>query len=197
MSKIKFNRIVLMGIIVFNFIIGSAFAENEWFYDPSPLYPFGAANPAQTDPEARIFDTMIGVHNCTQQRTNYATRETVEANGIWAWYYDMNGYGIRDHYRFGAGAPASQRVYNPETKQWHVWYFLGQGFYYAGEWVGGREGDRLVFKKHNEKQGDRLVLSQLEYFDITETSFKWKSSNIDNLTGEVFVDWSIECKKQI
>ncbi|MEO1202939.1 MAG: hypothetical protein AAFX10_09535 [Pseudomonadota bacterium] len=93
-----------------------------------------------------------------------------------------------------SGVSASQRIYNPETQQWHVWYFIGQGFYYAGEWIGGAKGDRLVFEKPDEKVGDRKMLSRLEYYDIDDTGFKWMSSNIDNETGEVFVDWRITCK---
>ncbi len=173
-----------------------SFAENVWPYDPSPLYPFGAPNPAQTDLEARIFDRMIGVHKCRHKRTDYQTREVSEADAIWTWYYDMNGFGIRDHYRYGSGAPASQRVFNPVTKQWHIWYFLGQSFYYAGEWIGGAKGDRLVFEKEDEEIAGRLFLSRLEYYDIERSSFKWKSTNIDNETGEAFVDWEIACERR-
>lgn len=176
-------------------LFSGASAQNQWPYDPSPLYPFGAPNPTQTDPEARIFDPMIGAHNCTHQRTDYKTRDVSEADAVWAWYYDMNGHGVRDLYRFGEGSPASQRVYNPETKQWHIWYFIGQNFYYANEWVGGADGDRLVFEADDEFNG-REIRSRLEYYDITDTSFEWKSTNIDKETGEEFVDWTISCKRR-
>lgn len=177
-------------------LVCQASAENIWPYDPSPLYPFGAPNPAQTDPEARIFDPLIGVHTCTHERTDYESRKTTTASGNWVWYYDMNGFGIRDYYRFNAGAPVSQRIYDPQKKQWHVWYFIGQGFYYAGEWIGGADGDRLVLEKQNEKMGDRLVLSRLEFSDISDAGFKWRSINVDNETGEEFVDWEITCRRE-
>lgn len=167
----------------------------EWLYDPSPLYPFGRANPTQTDPEARIFDRFTGTYTCTQERNDQASGKSTKSDGVWVWYYDMNGFGIRDHYRFNAGAPASQRVYDPAKKEWHVWYFMGQTFYYAGEWIGGKVEDRLVFEHEDEALGGRKVLSRLQFFDITDTSYEWTSSSIDNETGEVFVDWAIHCKK--
>ncbi len=172
-----------------------AVAGNLWPYDPSPLYPFGLPNPAQTDSEARVFDSMIGAHRCRHERVDYETRKVTRAEAVWTWYYDMNGYGIRDHYRYEQGAPASQRIFNPDTRQWHIWYFLGQDFYYVGEWVGGAEGGKLVFEKADEEIAGRLFLSRLEYYDIRKDSFKWKSTNIDNVTGDEFVDWRIECER--
>ncbi len=177
--------------------VATAWGDDVWPYDPSPLLPFGAPNPAQTDVEARIFDSMIGVHDCRHVRTDYQTKEKTASNAVWTWYYDMNGFAIRDYYRFGDGAPVSLRIYNAESRNWHTWYFIGQGFYYVGEWVGGKQGDRLVFEKPDEEIGGRLFLSRLEYYDITEHSFRWKSTNYEKDSGESFVDWEITCQRRI
>lgn len=164
-------------------------------YDPGLLAPFGRANPAQTDPQARIFDPMIGVHDCKHRRTDYQSGKVTEQDAVWVWSYDMNGYGVRDVYRYGPAAPASQRIYDPKKKEWHVWYFIGQNFYYAGEWIGGRKDGRLVFEQDTEENG-RPVLSRLEYLNVTEDGFDWKSTNIDKENGEAFVDWTISCTKR-
>lgn len=174
----------------------SAAAENLWTHEPSLLFPFGTPNPAQTDPGARIFDPMIGMHDCQHVRTDIATGRQTRADAVWTWRYDMNGYGIRDDYRYGKGAPVSQRIYDPATGLWHVWYFLGQDFYYAGEWVGGRRGDRLVFDKHGEVVGGKTYLNRLEYYDIEANAFKWRSTMIDEDTGEAVVDWEIGCERR-
>ena len=187
----------LLSGLCFLIFSSSALAQSQWPYDPGPLYPFGAPNPNQSDPEARIFDRLIGEHECIQKRTSWPDKKVTEGEARWVWYHDMNGFGIRDIFRFGRGAPASQRVFNPQTKQWHVWYFVGQKFYYAGEWIGGAKGDKLVFEKPDEKLGDKTILSRLEYYDITATSFKWHSLNLDPETGEnLFTDWEISCERR-
>lgn len=178
------------------FMTGSVSAvEDAWPHDPTPEQPFGSINPALTDPEAQIFKPLIGIHDCTHVRTVAPGAEPQSAKAVWTWYYDMNGYGVRDTYRYDKAAPASQRIYNVPTKQWHVWYFLGQGGYYAGEWIGGVSGENIVFEQTAEAAG-RTILSSLQFFDITENSFEWKSSNIDTTTGETFVSWEISCKRR-
>ncbi len=175
--------------------LGLFASDEKWPHDPTTEQPFGSINPALTDPEAQIFRPLIGIHDCTHIRTSAPGAEPQTSQAVWTWYYDMNGYGARDTYRYGKAAPASQRIYNAQTKKWHVWYFLGQGGYYAGEWIGGANGADIVFEQ-TTKVGERSVLSQLRFFDITETSFEWKSSNTDADSGEVFVDWEISCQRR-
>lgn len=107
----------------------------------------------------------------------------------------MNGFGIRDVYRYGRAAPASQRVFDPAAKQWHVWYFLGQRNFYVGEWVGGGQGDRIVLEQTTEENG-RPSISRLQFFEIADNSFEWSSTNIDVETREEFVDWRISCHRR-
>ena len=194
MKKLHFLGIV--GLSTLCFTEGNLSAQDSsWPHDPTPEQPFGSLNPALTDPEAQIFKPLIGIHDCTHVRRSAPGAEPQTATAVWTWYYDMNGYGVRDTYRYDKAAPASQRIYNAPTKQWHVWYFLGQGGYYAGEWVGGASGESIVFEQTTDV-GERSVLSRLQFFDITETSFEWKSSNIDTNTGESFVGWEISCKRR-
>lgn len=171
--------------------------ENHWPYDPSLMSPFGAPNPERSDKEAAVFDRLIGAHDCVSTRNNYATGESTQAPGTWVWYHDMNGFGVRDVFRVGQSAPASQRVYNPQTKKWHVWYMIGQKFFFSGEWVGGGVSDKIILEKENEKLGDRTITSRLEFYDITDDGYEWHSGNIDPETGEqLFIDWQISCKRR-
>ncbi|WP_262695737.1 hypothetical protein [Kordiimonas aquimaris] len=164
-------------------------------YDPSENHPYGRPNPEQKDAEARVFDQFIGTYNCTQKRTNPQTKQITESEATWTWEYDMNGYAVRDKFRYGEAAPVSQRFYNPSTKQWHVWYFLGQQFYYAGEWIGGGKDDRLIFEQKYKDADGEETLSRLEFFNITDTSYNWHSTNIIEKTGEISIDWEIACKR--
>ena len=171
--------------------------ENRWPYDPSLMTPFGAPNPERSDAEAAVFDRLIGAHECVSTRTNFASGESVVTPASWVWYHDMNGFGVRDVFRVGKSAPASQRVYNPQTKKWHVWYMLGQKYFFSGEWIGGGVGDDIILEKQNEKLGDRTITSRLEFTDITDDGFEWQSGNIDPETGEqLFVDWQISCTRR-
>jgi len=173
-------------------ITANAKQKNLWPHEPRQMLPFGSANPKQTDAESRIFDQFIGAHKCTQLRLNDTTDKMVSGIGSWVWYHNMNGHGIRDEYRFNHGAPVSQRVYDPVKKEWHVWYFISQGFYYAGEWVGGRKGELLVFEQENS---EGKVQSRLEFFNITSNSYEWKSTNVDVASGDESVDWEISCER--
>lgn len=193
--KKRYSLCVALGLSLSSISGGLLALDENWPHDPTPEHPFGSINPALTDPEAQIFKPFIGVHDCTHIRTSAPGAEPQVSDAVWTWYYDMNGYGVRDTYRYGKAAPASQRIYNIPTKQWHVWYFLGQGGYYAGEWIGGASGENIVFEQTTNVD-DRSVLSRLQFFDITETSFEWKSSNIDTNTGETFIGWEISCKKR-
>ena len=191
------RTISILALCAWGTLATGAAAENQWPYDPSLSHPFGMPNPAQTDSEARVFDRLIGAHECVSQRHNYQTGESVEAPAMWTWYYNMNGYGVRDVFRLGESAPASQRVYNPGTKEWHVWYMLGQKFFFAGEWTGGGKGDDIVLESEGAKLGDKDVISRLEFYDIKKSSFKWRSGNVDLTTGKnLFYDWEISCTRR-
>lgn len=161
---------------------------------------FATAAQAQTDttpddPNAHIFDPMIGTHRCAHRRTNYDTRETRTYESTWIWERDMRGNAVRDWGDHG-GPNLTLRVYDPDARQWHVWYFLGGAGYYAGEWIGGlTEDGRMIFRFENVDYSERPVTSELEYTNVTEDGFDWQSTDIYNDTGERFVDWRISCRK--
>lgn len=189
------NAAIFIMLLTVGYMHSALSAAEAGQYDPGEDHKFGQPNPAQTDTEARIFDQFIGVYNCTQKRTNPQTKQVTESEATWAWEYDMNGYAIRDKFRYGEAAPVSQRFYNATTKQWHVWYFLGQQFYYAGEWIGGAKGDRLIFEQKYKNANGEQTLSRLEFFNITDTSYNWHSTNIIEETGDISVDWEIACTR--
>lgn len=146
------------------------------------------------DPAAMAFNAMIGTHQCVHNRTDYETREVTTSETTWTWEYDMGGYAVRD-WNVPGNPSLNLRLYDPQTRLWHVWYYLAGDGYYAAEWVGGPEGDRIVLRYYDVDYHERPVDSVLEYYNISEDGFEWQSRDIYKDTGEEFEDWHIKCTK--
>ena len=141
----------------------------------------------------RIFDRLLGEHQCNSQRIDFATGESVITQFKWIWKRDMNGKAIRD---WNVGLDSlNLRIYDRENEVWRVWYFTGGNRYSANMWTGGAVGDQIILTIEEVPYGDRIITNQLEFSNISETGFEWLSRNIDTKSGEEFVDWRIDCFK--
>jgi len=161
-------------------------------YEPSVLQPFGAPHPDRPE-AAKAFDFLIGHNTCIQSRFAYPGGEETRSRFDWVGYYSHGGWAVRDEGAPAGSANLSLRIYDPVEGTWHVWYFLAQNGYYAGEWRGGAVGDRIVLEKDDVLEG-RPIVSRLEFWDVTPDSFEWRSSNVEE-DGAAFVDWRISCEK--
>lgn len=161
--------------------------------EPGVLLPFGAPHPDRPE-AAKAFDFLIGQNDCVQTRYAYPDGAETRSRASWVGYYDHGGWSVRDTFASEGGVSLNIRIYDPATQRWRVWYFLADNRYYAGEWTGGSDGDRMVLEKDDEL-GGRPVISRLEYSDITPDGFTWISRNVDRESGEEFVDWRITCAK--
>lgn len=169
--------------------------EQTRSYEPSVLQPFGAPHPDRPE-AAKAFDFLIGHNTCVQTRYAYPSGEETTSRFDWIGYFSHGGWAVRDEGAPGGSTNLSMRIYDPAAEAWHVWYFLAQRGYYAGEWIGGAVDaaqGRIVLEKDDVLEG-RPIISRLEFWDITPDSFEWRSSNVEQ-DGEAFVDWRISCEK--
>ena len=142
-------------------------------YDPSPAYPFGRPNPA-APPQLLEFAFMIGEFDCVDV-IRQPDGTTVEFSAIWNARYFLNGMGIVDEYWSPDFATSNVRIYDPQEGRWMVTFFRMPG-YFSGVWSGGMEGENMVVRREGSQ-------GYLEFYEITENSFKWHTSS-DNWTSE-------------
>ncbi len=162
-------------------------------FEADARHPFGRLNPA-ADPEVAQFSFMVGRFACTEERLmpdgTYASREAE-----WEAAYILDGRAVQDRYWAPNTAATSIRFFDSDRGLWRVNYQAKPGNVFGFEWVGGQEGDRMVFTTTYPNADGDTILSRLTYYDIRDDGFEWMSEEMNQRTGETVVDWRISARR--
>ena len=177
---------VILVLIVFSINI-MAQTGIDTTYEPSKEHPFGRLNP-NAPTETKEFSFLIGKFECNDRIFNPADGKWYQFGAIWTGKYFLNGQAIQDNYWSPAFSASNIRVFDPRTKTWLVSFYRMPGFANSPSWKGKKEGDTMVMRKGNEKNGSRLKFSQ-----ISKDGFEWRGENLKD--GKASLFWTSSCKR--
>ena len=168
--------------------------ENNLFnqFDASEKNKFGKLNPDAPE-QTKQFNFMVGEFNCDDSML--VNGEWVYSKATWNSKYILNGYAVEDTYRNETYAGMSNRYFNTKKNKWDV-YFFGMPGEHFGLWEGEKVGDKMIMRQKRKGQGNKDFESILTFYDITDSSFKWKGGikNIEKDT--LIINWKISAKRK-
>jgi hypothetical protein len=166
--------------------------EKHYFnlHDPNNQVPFGSLNPS-APLETNQFDFMIGKFICNDSLLVSGQWRTSKA--IWESHYALNGYGVRDVYRNENYAGESMRYFNTSKNKWDV-FFFGMPGEHTGLWEGKLEDGKMIMRQKRTGSNEENLESRLIFYDITDSSFKWRGG-VYNLSDDTeTINWKITAK---
>ena len=175
-------------------VAASDYRQMETQYDPGPGQPFGKMNP-QASPEVSEFSFLIGRNDCHEERRDPQTGQwQTPGKRIWdaAWY--MNGHAVRDWGSTSGGQTANIRIFDPVDGRWKVSYFSSPT-YSNGIWQGGLQGADIVLTRPQKAPNGTDGESRLTFYEIADTSFRWKGEWVAEDGSVIYPFWRITCQK--
>lgn len=166
-------------------------------YEPSDKTPYGQPNPNM--PEAFLdFHPMIGTCSCKSLRRNPDGSWQDTLSMEWKFKYIMNGTAVQDEsWREGNAYSSSIRQYNQDSAKWVVTFFSYPSISTnPSTWLGSKnELNNIVLNAPQNAPNGMKGLSQLTFFDISESGFNWKGQWVSLDGSFVYPFWNIWCTK--
>ncbi len=156
-------------------------------YESNAAFPYGRLNP-NAPPETKQFAFMIGEFDCADEIFNGQTNRWIKFTAIWNAKYFLNGRGILDQYWSPQFSTSNIRIFDAKAKKWKVTFFQMPG-YSSGVWSGIKEGENLVMRQGDDKQGSRLT-----FHNIGKEGFDWVGASIKE--GKAIPFWKSSCKRR-
>jgi hypothetical protein len=167
-------------------------------YEPSDKAPYGRPNPNM--PEAFLdFQPMIGTCSCKSLRRNPDGNWQDTLSMVWKFKYIMNGTAVQDEsWGDGKTFASSIRQYNQDSAKWVVTFFsYPSNSTNPSTWlVSKNEFNNIVLNTPQTAPNGMEGLSQLTFFDISESGFNWKGEWISLDGSFVYPFWTIWCTKK-
>ena len=166
--------------------------------DPSPGMPGGRAHP-DAPKQVKDFENMIGTCDCESVRRNPDQTWGDTTSLEWRFKYILNGMAVQDETWNEKGSYATSiRQFKPDSGYWVVSYYAsGWVATQPPVWLGGKEGDNIVLRRPQQAPGSGIPgFSELSFYDITESGFRWKSEWLDSAGTIVYPTWMINCSKR-
>ncbi len=190
-EKKLFRLLHLLFILSVSFFFVSAqtnsVPKTSMGFEASPAFPFGRLNP-DAPPETAQFAFMIGEFECMDEIFNPQTGKWAKFPAVWNAKYFLNGHGILDQYWSPAFSTSNIRIFDAKEKKWKVTFFRMPN-YASGVWEGVREGENLVMRQGDNKQGTRLTFS-----GISKDGFKWVGESMNDGKANAF--WKSSCQRR-
>ncbi len=170
----------------------------EFPYDQSQVQPFGLINP-KAEAAVADYSDLIGEWNCQIQIRKDNKWSPKEAM-LWRFKYIMNGLAVQDEtLKQGGVHTGSIRQYDLESKQWQVHYYSLVKNKSTNDgslpvWVGGKQNNKLVFKRQQPATDGTVGFYRLTFFDIEMTGFKWEGAWVNEDASVVYPTRRIACK---
>ncbi|MEM1356970.1 MAG: hypothetical protein AAGF89_02175 [Bacteroidota bacterium] len=169
--------------------------QNE--YEPSKEFPFGRYNPAA--PKALLdYELLIGECSCTStsRAPDGSWQEAVAMT--WRFKYIMNGWAIQDETLKADGKHSgSIRQYSPKEEHWLIHYYSSASPAASlPTWVGGKSGDKLVYRRPQKAPNGADGFYRLTFSDLSSTGFKWIGEWVSTDESIVYPTWKIDCQRE-
>ena len=163
----------------------------------TPPQDYGKMHP-DAPAQLKDYQEMIGLCSCKSVRRNADGTWPDSVGMSWQFRYMLGGYGVQDEsWKEDDTFSGSVRQYNSDSSKWVVTYFSsGNPPIPSGFWTGAeREGDKIVLYRPQQAPNGMDGYSRLQFYDISETGFKWIGEWVSQNESVVFPFWKINCKK--
>ena len=179
------------------FIIQMACSQEHLAYEASQEHPYGQPNP-EAPSQISDWAPLIGESICTSISRGNGQEWGEPTEMIWRWKYIMNGHAVQDEtMKEDKTYAGSIRQYIPDSAKWYVHFY---SFPFPSTtlpaWEGGLQDDgKIILYRDQTAPNGMEGKYKINFYDITDESFKWLGEWVTPDESFSFPTWRIECKK--
>ena len=171
--------------------------QSQYLFEPSAEHPFGLPNP-EAPKEILDFAPLIGENHCISTSRGGNQEWTEPVDMTWRFKYILNGHGVQDETLKADGQHSgSIRQFIPDSNKWYVHYYSTLGpTTILPSWEGNKtKEEEIILYRPQIAPNGMEGFYKINFYDITDTTFKWLGEWVTPDESFSYPTWKIECVK--